>query len=139
MIGGHTYIIGSNHRFDSLELPFKFQGVTARGITIEDNVWIGGGSIVLDGVTIGRNSVIGAGSIVTKSSRPEYAPHGYGSEGTAPKTQPLSWRSGVMSCTRIRFMAPKRWRRTGKHQPSSLMPVAIAAASWRSVRVASVV
>lgn len=35
-------------------------------ITIGDNVWIGGGSIVLPGVTIGDNSVIGAGSVVTR-------------------------------------------------------------------------
>lgn len=34
-------------------------------IVIEDNVWIGGNTIVLKGVTIGKNSVIGAGSIVT--------------------------------------------------------------------------
>lgn len=36
-------------------------------ITIKDNVWIGGGSIILAGVTIGKGSVIGAGSVVTKS------------------------------------------------------------------------
>lgn len=36
-------------------------------IEIEDNVWIGGGSIILPGVTIGENSVIGAGSIVNRS------------------------------------------------------------------------
>lgn len=36
-------------------------------ITIEDNVWIGGGSIILAGITIGKGSVIGAGSVVTKS------------------------------------------------------------------------
>lgn len=36
-------------------------------VKIEDNVWIGGGVIILPGVTIGRNSVIGAGSVVTKS------------------------------------------------------------------------
>ncbi|MGW3509204.1 sugar O-acetyltransferase [Streptomyces sp. NPDC000994] len=38
----------------------------ARPITIGDNVWIGGGAIVLPGVTIGDNSVIGAGAVVTK-------------------------------------------------------------------------
>ena len=37
-------------------------------IKIEDNVWIGGGAIILPGVTIGRNSVIGAGSVVTRLS-----------------------------------------------------------------------
>lgn len=36
-------------------------------IVIEDNVWIGGGSIINPGVTIGENSVIGSGSVVTKS------------------------------------------------------------------------
>lgn len=38
----------------------------AKPITIGNNVWIGGGVIVLPGVTIGDNSVIGAGSVVTK-------------------------------------------------------------------------
>lgn len=35
-------------------------------IKIGQNVWIGGGAIVLPGVTIGDNTVIGAGSIVNK-------------------------------------------------------------------------
>ena len=35
-------------------------------VIIGDNVWIGGGAIILPGVTIGNNVVIGAGSIVTK-------------------------------------------------------------------------
>lgn len=39
----------------------------AKPVKIEDNVWIGGGVIILPGVKIGKNSVIGAGSIVTKS------------------------------------------------------------------------
>lgn len=36
-------------------------------ITIGDNVWIGGGAIILPGVSIGDNTVIGAGSVVTKN------------------------------------------------------------------------
>ncbi len=36
------------------------------GITIGDNVWIGGNAIINPGVTIGNNVVIGAGSVVTK-------------------------------------------------------------------------
>lgn len=36
------------------------------GITIGDNVWIGGNCVVNPGVTIGDNAVIGSGSVVTK-------------------------------------------------------------------------
>lgn len=38
----------------------------AKPIVIGDNVWIGGGAIVLPGVTVGENTVIGAGAVVTK-------------------------------------------------------------------------
>jgi maltose O-acetyltransferase len=38
----------------------------AQPITIGDNVWIGGGAIVLPGVTIGANTVVGAGAVVTR-------------------------------------------------------------------------
>ncbi|MDO4267293.1 MAG: sugar O-acetyltransferase [Eubacteriales bacterium] len=35
-------------------------------VTIGDNVWIGGNSVILPGVTIGSNVVIGAGSVVSR-------------------------------------------------------------------------
>ena len=38
----------------------------AKPITVGDDVWIGGGTVVLPGVTIGSDVVIGAGSVVTK-------------------------------------------------------------------------
>lgn len=42
----------------------------ARPIKIDDEVWIGGGAILLPGVTIGKGSVIGAGAVVTKDIPP---------------------------------------------------------------------
>ncbi|KAK1218935.1 hypothetical protein PQX77_018354 [Marasmius sp. AFHP31] len=39
-------------------------------VTIEDNCWIGGGTIILPGVTIGRGTTIGAGSVVTRDIPP---------------------------------------------------------------------
>ncbi len=36
-------------------------------VTLGNNVWVGGGSIILPGVTIGDGATIGAGSVVTKS------------------------------------------------------------------------
>ena len=50
-----------------LDAPTRNSGLEfAKPITVEDNVWIGGGAILLPGVKIGNNVVIGAGSVVTK-------------------------------------------------------------------------
>ena len=45
---------------------FKFCKTQTKPVIIGDNVWIGGGVIILPGVTIGNNVIIGAGSVVTK-------------------------------------------------------------------------
>ena len=37
-----------------------------KAVTIGDNVWLGGNTVVCPGVHIGSNSVIGAGSVVTR-------------------------------------------------------------------------
>jgi maltose O-acetyltransferase len=42
----------------------------ARPIRIGDDVWIGGGAIVMPGITIGDGSVVGAGSVVTRDVTP---------------------------------------------------------------------
>jgi acetyltransferase-like isoleucine patch superfamily enzyme len=63
-------LLAVNHVFDDPDRPFAEQGITATGITIEDDVWIGSGAIVTDGVTIGRGSVVAAGSVVTRDVEP---------------------------------------------------------------------
>ncbi len=47
-----------NVRRDGLEF--------GRPVRIGEDVWIGGGSIILPGVTIGDDAIIGAGSVVTR-------------------------------------------------------------------------
>jgi acetyltransferase-like isoleucine patch superfamily enzyme len=41
--------------------------IKAEKITIEDDVWIGAGVIILPGVKIGKGAIIGAGAVVTKN------------------------------------------------------------------------
>jgi acetyltransferase-like isoleucine patch superfamily enzyme len=65
-IAAHTVIIPANHNFDDPDTPITKQGLTKRGIAIEDDVWIGVRVTILDGVTIGRGAVIGAAAVVTK-------------------------------------------------------------------------
>lgn len=54
-----THPIAAKERISGLELGYP--------ITIGDNTWLGGGSIVCPGVNIGKNVVIGAGSVVSKN------------------------------------------------------------------------
>lgn len=64
MIATNVQLLAATHpidiqtRYSGRELGFS--------ITIEDNVWIGGGVIVNPGVRIGAGAVIGSGSVVTK-------------------------------------------------------------------------
>ncbi|MEU1708109.1 sugar O-acetyltransferase [Streptomyces sp. NPDC005706] len=63
-IGPNVQLLTPTHPLEPKPRRDKLEA--ARPITIGDNVWIGGGAIVLPGVTIGENSVIGAGAVVTK-------------------------------------------------------------------------
>lgn len=69
-IAAHCVIIPSNHNFSNPNTPIINQGLTNKGITIKDDVWIGCGVRILDGVVIAEGCVIGAGSVVTKSTVP---------------------------------------------------------------------
>lgn len=61
-----SQLIAVNHLFDDPTRPFVEQGITAEGIVVEDDVWIGAGAIVTDGVRIGRGAVVAAGAVVTR-------------------------------------------------------------------------
>jgi acetyltransferase-like isoleucine patch superfamily enzyme len=61
-----TQIIAVNHIFDDPARPFVDQGITAEGIVIEDDVWLGAGAIITDGVRVGKGAVIAAGAVVTR-------------------------------------------------------------------------
>ena len=65
-----TQIIAVNHIFDNPNLPFTQQGITAEGIVIEDDVWLGAGVIITDGVKVGKGAVVAAGAVVTKDVPP---------------------------------------------------------------------
>jgi len=63
-------IIAVNHVFDDPAKPFVEQGITAEGIVIEDDVWIGSGAVITDGVHVGKGAVVAAGAVVTKDVPP---------------------------------------------------------------------
>ncbi|MGS2613518.1 sugar O-acetyltransferase [Micromonospora sp. LZ34] len=50
--------------------PRRAKWEAAEPITIGDNVWFGGGAIVLAGVSVGENTVVGAGAVVTRDLPP---------------------------------------------------------------------
>jgi maltose O-acetyltransferase len=63
-IGPNVQLLTPTHPVEPQARRDKWEA--AEPITIGDNVWIGGGAIVLAGVTIGDDAVVGAGAIVTK-------------------------------------------------------------------------
>lgn len=69
-IATHSIFIPANHVFDDIYTPITKQGLTKKGIVIEDDVWISAGVRVLDGVTIGKGAVVGAGAVVNKDVEP---------------------------------------------------------------------
>src|SRR5215218_4590317 len=63
-IGPAVQLYTATHPLDPALRRSGIEG--AKPIRIGDNVWLGGGAIVLAGVTIGNDAVVGAGSVVTR-------------------------------------------------------------------------
>ncbi len=59
-------LLAVNHLYQDVTRPMIEQGITAEGIVIEDDVWVGAGAIITDGVRIGKGAVVAAGAVVTK-------------------------------------------------------------------------
>lgn len=63
-VGPNVQLLTPTHPLDPETRRAKWEA--AKPITIGNNVWLGGGAIVLPGVTIGDNTVVGAGAVVAK-------------------------------------------------------------------------
>jgi len=74
-IGNNCAIVSTQiitHGYDWVILRNKYGEMLCSSgkVVIEDNVFIGAGSIILKGVRIGRDTIIGAGSVVTHNIPP---------------------------------------------------------------------
>jgi acetyltransferase-like isoleucine patch superfamily enzyme len=66
-VAAGSKIIASNHNISKLD---NYSEEVGKGVTIENNVWVGANVIILDGIKIGEYSVVGAGSVVSKDIPP---------------------------------------------------------------------
>ena len=67
-MGPNVQLLTPTHPLDPELRRSKYEA--AEPIAIGDNVWLGGGVIVLPGVEIGENTVVGAGAVVSKDLPP---------------------------------------------------------------------
>jgi len=65
LISPHVQILSSNYIYEKIDVPFRLQGYTSKGVTIGNNVWIGAGACILDGSTIEDGSIITPNSVVS--------------------------------------------------------------------------
>ena len=69
---GENVQIGPRVMFETMNHDLQYESGQGRGgwtkpIVIEDEVWIGAGSIITQGVTVGRGAVVAAGTVLTKN------------------------------------------------------------------------
>ncbi len=68
LIASSVSFVGGDHAFSDIDVPMFSSGRSSQvGVILENNTWIGHGSIIMDGVTIREGSIVAAGAVVTKS------------------------------------------------------------------------
>lgn len=67
-IAPHASIVASNHVVEDVSKYMHLQGISSKGIIIENDVWIGAGAKILDGVVVSKGTIVAAGAVVTKST-----------------------------------------------------------------------
>jgi acetyltransferase-like isoleucine patch superfamily enzyme len=66
LMGPNVSIIGNNYRYDRLDVPIRLQEkVSAKGIRVGNDVWIGAGCVLLDGADVGSGSILAPNSVVS--------------------------------------------------------------------------
>jgi acetyltransferase-like isoleucine patch superfamily enzyme len=70
IMGQHISFHAENHNFELVDRPIRDQGITGKGIVIDDDCWVGSNVTFLDGVHVGTGCVIAAGAVVTKDVPP---------------------------------------------------------------------
>lgn len=86
-IAANCTLAPANHEYKDKDKPIRAQGFkpSKGGIIIENDVWIGANSVLLDGVILGEGCVIAAGSLV-RGEIPPFSIYG------GNPSQHLGWR-----------------------------------------------
>ncbi len=81
IFGNYVALVGKfDHHFQQIGMPtrlasqirdkdYNWKGLVSK-VIIEDDVWVGYGSIIMSGVKIGRGAIVATGSVVTKDVIP---------------------------------------------------------------------
>jgi len=69
ILGPNVSIPGATHGIASNQ-PFSKSGLIIKGTSIENSVWIGGNSTILDGIRIGEGAIVAANSVVAEDVPP---------------------------------------------------------------------
>lgn len=64
IMGQRVSFHSENHLYVRTDAPIRTQGISRKGIIVEDDCWIGANVVFIDGAHVGRGCVIGAGAVV---------------------------------------------------------------------------